>query len=195
MSRFMPESMALDTAEHNAYHSNHYHSSGFMTRVQQEIKQSRPFKSSAQEATIALLRTASVVGRAVARTIEPWGLSLAQYNALRIIRGAGTAGIPTLAIRERMIEEGTTITRLLDKLEYAGFIRRERSEPDRRQVICFATPEGRRLLDRIDPQVDAADEAAVSALSERQLEQFIALLDTVRDANAERGAPRSAAPR
>lgn len=166
-----------------------------MGRVQQEIRQSRPFKSPAQEATIALLRTASVVGRAVARVIEPWGLSLAQYNALRIIRGAGAGGIPTLAIRERMIEEGTTITRLLDKLESSGFIRRERSQPDRRQVICFATAEGRRLLDRIDPEVDAADEAAVSTLSERQLEQFISLLDIVRDANAERGAPRSAAPR
>ena len=87
--------------------------------VQAEIRQSKPFRSPAQEATVALLRTASVVGRAIARVLEPSGLSLAQYNALRIVRGAGAGGIPTLAIRERMIEEGTTITRLLDKLEEA----------------------------------------------------------------------------
>src|SRR5574338_316366 len=81
----------------------------------------------------------SIVHRAVARVVEPAGLSLAQYNALRIVRGAGPGGIPTLSIRDRMIEEGTTITRLLDKLEDGGLIRRERNFPDRRQVLCFIT--------------------------------------------------------
>src|SRR5919112_1708758 len=103
--------------------------------VQSEIRQNKPFRSTAQEATIALLRTASVVNRALARVVEPSGLSLAQYNALRIIRGAGGGGIPTLSIRERMIEEGTTITRLLDKLEESELITRERAAPDRRQGI------------------------------------------------------------
>ena len=163
--------------------------------IQSEIRQNKPFRSIAQEATIALLRTASVVSRAVARVVEPSGLSLAQYNALRIIRGAGTGGIPTLSIRERMIDEGTTITRLLDKLEDAGLIRRERSYPDRRQVMCFTTDAGRKLLDTLDPQVNAMDEEVVSALDEAQLEMFVELLDTVRVANAERGAPRTAGTR
>lgn len=159
--------------------------------VQSEIRQTRPFRSTAQEATIALLRTASIVSRALARVVEPWGLSLAQYNALRIIRGAGSGGITTLAIRERMIEEGTTITRILDKLEEAGYISRERSDPDRRQVVCVATSAGARLLDKIDPAVDAADEEAVASLSAKEISQLIELLDTVRAANAERGAPRT----
>ena len=163
--------------------------------VQSEIRQNKPFRSTAQEATIALLRTASVVNRTLARVVEPSGLSLAQYNALRIIRGAGTGGIPTLSIREHMIEEGTTITRLLDKLEEAGLIRRERSYPDRRQVLCFVSDTGRALLDTLDPQVDSADEAVVSTLSDAQLDRFIELLDVVRKANAERGAARSAATR
>jgi DNA-binding MarR family transcriptional regulator len=163
--------------------------------VQSEIRQNKPFRSTAQEATIALLRTASVVHRSLARVVEPAGLSLAQYNALRIIRGAGTAGIPTLSIRERMIEEGTTITRLLDKLEEAGLIRRERSYPDRRQVLCFVSDAGRALLDDLDPRVNAADEAVVASLDAGQLDRFIELLDHVRSANAERGAARSAATR
>jgi len=163
--------------------------------IQSEIRQNKPFRSIGQEATIALLRTASVVSRAVARVVEPSGLSLAQYNALRIIRGAGTGGIPTLSIRERMIDEGTTITRLLDKLEDAGLIRRERTYPDRRQVLCFVSDAGRKLLDTLDPQVNSMDEEVVSALSESQLETFIELLDQVRSANAERGAPRTAAKR
>jgi len=163
--------------------------------VQSEIRQGKPFRSTAQEATIALLRTASVVHRTLARVLEPQGLSIAQYNALRIIRGAGTGGIPTLSIRERMIEEGTTITRILDKLEDAGLIRRERSYPDRRQVLCYATDAGRKLLDAVDPQMDSMDEEVVATLDEAQLERFIELLDIVRAANAERGAPRSAAVR
>ena len=163
-----------------------------LSRLQSELHQRRPFRSRGQEATIALLRTASVVSRAVARVIEPAGLSLAQYNALRIIRGAGAAGIPTLAVRERMIEEGTTITRLLDKLEESELIRRERTPPDRRQVICYVTTAGRRLLDRLDPLVDASDAEAVDALDDDQLEQLIAMLDTIRASNAQRGAARSA---
>jgi DNA-binding MarR family transcriptional regulator len=166
---------------------------GRASAVQREIRQSKPFRSAAQEATIALLRTASVVSRALARVVEPSGLSLAQYNALRIIRGAGTGGIATLSIRERMIEEGTTITRLLDKLEDADLIRRERSFPDRRQVLCFVTDAGRKLLESLDPVVNAADEEAVASLSEAQLDRFIELLDAVRKTNAKRGAPRSAA--
>src|SRR5262245_19607299 len=163
--------------------------------VQAEIRQTKPFRSAAQEATIALLRTASIVTRALSRVVEPSGLSLAQYNALRIIRGAGTGGIPTLSIRERMIEEGTTITRLLDKLEDAALIQRERSVPDRRQVLCFVTDGGRKLLDTLDPFVNAADEEAVASLSGLELERFIDLLDVVRRSNSERGAPRTAAVR
>ena len=160
--------------------------------LQAEMGQTRPFASANQEATVALLRTASIVTRSFARVVEPAGLSWAQYNALRIIRGAGRTGIPTLAIRERMIDQGTTITRLLDKLEAAGLISRERSEPDRRQVLCVATEPGRRLLDQLDPKVDALDEAAVGFLPATRLTALIHALDQIREANAERGAARTA---
>lgn len=158
--------------------------------IQEELKQTRPFKSRGQEATIALLRTASVINRALERVVEPSGLSLATYNALRIVRGSGTTGIPTLAIRERMIEEGTTITRVLDKLDEAGLITRERDAEDRRQVICWATEKGRALLDRLNPVVDAADAEAVEALSTAEQDRFITMLDAIRRANGERGAAR-----
>jgi DNA-binding MarR family transcriptional regulator len=159
--------------------------------VQAEIKQSRPFSSTAQEATIALLRTASVVARTFARALEPWGLSLAQYNALRIVRGAAPHGIATLAIRERMIEEGTPITRIVDRLEHAGYLRRERAPNDRRLVLCYLTDAGRRVLREMDPVADRADAEAVAVLSDDELESFIALLDAVRLGNADRGAPRT----
>jgi DNA-binding MarR family transcriptional regulator len=157
-----------------------------------ELGQTRPFSSVAQGATIALLRTASVVNRAISRTLEEAGagISLAQYNALRIVKGAGAAGIPTLDIGDRMIEQGSTITRLLDKLEEAGYLRRERSTTDRRQVLCVVTEQGRRLLQRLDPLINAADERVMDALSADDIGRLVRLLDQVRHGSAERGAAR-----
>jgi DNA-binding MarR family transcriptional regulator len=160
------------------------------SRLQVEMGQRRPFRSARQEAVVGLLRTASLVTRAFARIVEPAGLSWAQYNALRIVQGAGTAGIPTLAIRQRMIDEGTTITRLLDKLEAAGLIQRERSDPDRRQVVCRVTAAGRKLLRELDPRVDALDEALAGGLGAARLRAFIAALDEIRAAAGDRGAAR-----
>ncbi len=147
----------------------------------EEIKQTRPFRSDAQEATIALLRTASVVSRRFARVVEPYSLSLAQYNVLRILRGAGPEGLPTLAIRDRMIDEGSTVTRLLDKLEQAGLVTRDRSRPDRRQVLCQITPAGEALLAKLDPEVDEADKAAMSVLDRDALRTLIDLLGAIRN--------------
>ncbi|MEQ1691123.1 MAG: MarR family transcriptional regulator [Gemmatimonas sp.] len=148
--------------------------------VLQELQQSRPFRSESQEATIALLRTASVVSRRLARVVEPHGVSLAQYNVLRILRGAGDDGLPTLAIRDRMIEEGSTVTRLLDKLEAAALVRRSRCRPDRRQVMCWITDAGHQLLTTLDPLIDAADLAAMSTLAPAARRQLIDLLADVR---------------
>ena len=148
--------------------------------VRAELQQRRPFRSPAQEAAIALLRTAAVVRRSIARAVEPAGLSLAQYNVLRILRGAGPAGLPTLAIRDRMIEEASAITRLVDKLERSGLVRRERSTPDRRQVICHATPKALALLERLDA---AADVAATEMLSAQERRELVRLLDAIRAAH------------
>ncbi len=148
--------------------------------VQAEIRQTVPFRSRTEEAAVTLMRTSSVLARAMARAIEPEGISVAQYNVLRILRGAGQGGMPTLAIRERMIEEGASITRLLDKLEDAGYVRRERCRPDRRQVIGYLTDAGRVLLDQLDPAVQAAGETMMGAVAQDELATLVAILDRVR---------------
>jgi len=148
--------------------------------LQQEIQQARPFRSQSQEATIALMRTASVVSRRLARVVEPHGLSLAQYNVLRILRGAGEEGLPTLAIRDRMIDEGSTVTRLLDKLETASLVLRDRSRPDRRQVLCRITVQGQALLTILDPQIDATDRASMAMLTPAQRDTLLSILAAVR---------------
>lgn len=148
--------------------------------LQKELQQTRPFRSESQEATLALLRTASVVSRRYARLVEPHGISLAQYNVLRILRGAGPEGLPTLAIRDRMIEEGSTVTRLLDKLEASGLVHRSRCRPDRRQVLCTVTDAGLALLATLDPSFDVTDERSMSMLDHETRRQLLDILARVR---------------
>src|SRR4029079_16784201 len=121
-----------------------------VSRIQQEIKQTRPFRSKGQEAAIALMRTADLVRRAVGTIVEPHGLTIQQYNVLRILRGAGDKGLPTLESAERMIEETPGITRLLDRLEAKRFVARERCKSDRRRVWCRITKDGLAMLAKLD---------------------------------------------
>jgi len=153
---------------------------GRTSRIQSEIKQKRPFGSKEQEAAIALLRTADVVRRRIAEVIQPHGVTPQQYNVLRILAGAGAAGMPTLEIAARMIERAPGITRLLDRLEAKRMIRRERCPTDRREVTCRISEPGLQLLKRMEETVNRADHAAIKNLATRELEQLIALLDGVR---------------
>lgn len=156
--------------------------------LQDEIKQTRPFRSSAEEVVVSVLRTAAVMQRHLAQVVEAHGITIQQYNVLRILRGAGDAGLPTLAIRDRMVEEAAGITRLLDKLESAGHVVRERSTPDRRQVLCHITPKGEALITTLDGPVDAANRCASSNLDDEERQQLIELLGAVRAGFAAPGA-------
>src|SRR5947207_13986566 len=99
---------------------------------------------------VALIRTADVVRRAVGDVVEPHGITAQQYNVLRILRGAGREGLPTLEIAERMIEQTPGITRLIDRLESKKLVARERSATDRRCVYCRITAAGTDLVSRPD---------------------------------------------
>jgi DNA-binding MarR family transcriptional regulator len=145
-----------------------------------ELKQTRPFQSAGHEAVVSILRTAAVLQRHIALVVETNGITIQQYNVLRILRGAGDAGLPTLAIRDRMIEEAAGITRLLDKLEGAGYVVRERSTPDRRQVLCQITPLGLGILARLDAPVDAVNDTALRMLDEPERKTLVELLGAVR---------------
>ena len=150
------------------------------SRIQQELRQRRPFRNHRQEAGIALLRTADVVKRRMAKVIEPAGITLQQYNVLRILRGAGEGGIATLEIARRMIEQTPGITRLLDRLESKRLVRRERCPSDRRQVLCWITTEGQELLVGLDEPVNRADVEVLRMLGGEELARLIELLDSIR---------------
>jgi DNA-binding MarR family transcriptional regulator len=107
-------------------------------------------------------------------------LTVQQYNVLRILRGAGPSGLPTLEIGERLIQPTPGITRLIDRLEKKGLVERERLASDRRCVLCTLTPAGLELVNGLDDLVDRRDEEALQGLDAAQTEELIALLDLVR---------------
>ena len=149
--------------------------------MQAEIRQSKPFVSPAQEAILGLYRTSDVLRRQFSQMVEPHGISLQQYNVLRILRGAGNSGTPTLDIADRMIEMTPGVTRLLDKLEAKKFVRRQRCPKDRRQVLCWITESGLRVLAELDKPLAAAGVRSMEALSAAEQQDLIRLLERIRE--------------
>ncbi|HVS29869.1 MAG TPA: MarR family transcriptional regulator [Thermoanaerobaculia bacterium] len=148
--------------------------------IAEELKQSRPFPAKSQEAAVALMRTADLVRRAVAAVIEPRGITTQQYNVLRILRGAGERGLPTLEIAERMIEQTPGITRLIDRLESKRLVSRERCTTDRRQVFCRIRSEGLELLETLDKPLAESEQEALGSMGQQDLLQLVELLDRAR---------------
>lgn len=152
-----------------------------MVSIQKELKQQRPFPSKTQEAAVALLRTADLARRVMTELVEPLGITLQQYNVLRILRGAGVEGLPTLDIAERMIEQTPGITRLIDRLEAKRLVSRERCPTDRRQVFCRITADGLALLAQLDAPSAVVQNDAFAGITKKELAQLIGILDRLRD--------------
>jgi DNA-binding MarR family transcriptional regulator len=114
------------------------------------LKQNRPFVSLEQEVYLSVLRTASELSYAVDQFFRPFDITPSQYNVLRILRGAGTDGLCRNEISERMVTATPDMSRLLDRMEKAGWVTRERAEEDRRQVSTHITKSGMELLARLE---------------------------------------------
>jgi len=151
--------------------------------LQRELLQRRPFESAAHEAIVGLLRTADLIRRLGAGIVEPHGITLQQFNVLRILRGAGKEGLPTLEVGARMVEQTPGVTRLLDRLEAKTLVRRKRCPKDRRQHLCWITPKGLAVLQKLDGVLPRSHEHILKGLSAKDRETFITLMDGIRAAH------------
>jgi len=150
------------------------------TQLKDEIRQTKPFGSLEQEAHLSIERTAAVLSHAMAEALKEQRVTSTQYNVLRILRGAGDEGLCRGEVRDRLVSQVPDVTRLLDRLEAAGLVERERGTEDRRYVTTRITAEGRALLDRLDAPVDALHRDLLGHLGEEELRTLIALLAKVR---------------
>ena len=153
------------------------------SRLQEELRQTRPFRSIYQEGAVGLLRTADRVRSHFEHILSPHGITLQQYNVLRILKGAHPDSLPTMEIAVRMIECAPGITRLLDRLEGKKLIVRHRCSEDRRRVLCNVSNEALDLLDTLETPIDEADRAVLGCLAQCEAEELVRLLERVRAAH------------
>lgn len=113
--------------------------------------------------------------------LKPHGLSPTQYNALRILRGAGPEGLACSEVGQRMINRDPDITRLLDRLERRGLIRRSREQRDRRVIKTRITPAGMDLLKSLNREVMEFHRQLLGHMGEERLEHLMRLLEAVRE--------------
>jgi DNA-binding MarR family transcriptional regulator len=150
--------------------------------IREEILQTKQFPSLEAEAFLGLLRTADQLQARLMEMLKPYGLSPTQYNALRILRGAGAKGLPCSEIGERMINRDPDITRLMDRLERRGLVERSRDPKDRRVIKAQILPAGLKLLESLDLPVIQFQRALLGQLGDARLRTLIRLLDAARAA-------------
>jgi len=152
------------------------------TGINRHLEQRRPFDSVEQEAMLAVRMVA-------ARILAPWerflkseaDLTASQYNVLRVLRGAHPKSLTAGEIGERSIARDPDITRLVDRLDARGLVKRGRSENDRRVVEVEITGKGLELLRQLDPHARQMPRALIGHVEQKKLRQLAKLLADVLD--------------
>ena len=136
--------------------------------------------SDEQQALVAVLSTAEAITTSASKLVAKYGLTFTQYNALRILRGAGAGGLTCSEVSERMITRDSDITRLLDRLEQMELVERARDENDRRIVRAFASKRGLKLLSEMDASVNSWDIETFNHLGKKDLQSLVDLLNRLK---------------
>jgi DNA-binding MarR family transcriptional regulator len=150
------------------------------TRLQDEIRQTKPFASLEEEAYLSLERTTAVLRHHLAESLKAYGITGTQLNVLRILRGAQPVGLCRNEIGDRLVAQVPDVTRLLDRMQDAGLVVRERSAEDRRLVRTRITGDGLALLARLDQPLLDLHRQQLGHLSPDELRALIDLLGVVR---------------
>lgn len=152
--------------------------------LSEELKQARPFDLLEEEVHLSIVRTAAVLEHAFAQALKPYGLTVTQYNVLRILRGAGPGGLCRNEVGERLLRAVPDVTRLLDRMTEMKLIGRQRVDEDRRFVRTHITPKGLALLGELDVPIREIHRARLAHVGQPKLKALISTLAEVRDASA-----------
>jgi DNA-binding MarR family transcriptional regulator len=128
---------------------------------------------------VTILKLADALSREAEPLIKDAGLTSAQYNVLRILRGAGPDGLPCRAIGDRMISHDPDMTRMLDRMEKLELITRSRGEEDRRVVTTRITPQGLQVLKKLDQPIQDFHKKRFRHMTSAQLQQLRVLLEQI----------------
>lgn len=148
-------------------------------KIEDEIKQSA-FKSEFQKAYVNLLFTSGYLQQAQAALFKPYGVTLPQYNILRILRGQHPKPATISLLIERMLDKTSNASRIVDKLEAKELVTRKQCPADRRTVDVLITKKGLELLKRMD-ELEGGKGTGITNLTQEEAAQLNALLDKIRD--------------
>lgn len=149
-------------------------------RIRQELQQSKPFESIEEEVAVEIQRTAQVTMRWLVEALKPSGLTPSQFNVLRILRGARPAALSSSGICERMVTYDPDLTRLLDRLEKAGWVEKVRDARDRRVVNVHITKAGAQAVEAATAAVRERIRGEMKGIGSRKLGELADLLERVR---------------
>lgn len=147
--------------------------------LEKEIRQGRPLPLE-EQVYLNLVRTSDLLARREGEVLRAHGLSGPQYNVLRILRGARPDGLRCSEVGDRMVTRDPDVTRLLDRLEAAGFVSRSRSVEDRRAIVVRIAPRGLALVDRLDQPLRNLLREALAHVPPADLRRLNDLLERAR---------------
>ena len=150
-------------------------------KLQDEIRQTKPFRCAEEEAYLSIVRTAAILEHTLAQALKPFDITPTQYNVLSILRGAGSEGLCRNEVGGRLVTAMPDVTRLLDRMEDQGLIVRERSTSDRRVVSTKLTKKGLDLVGKLDAKVVEVHEKQFRGIDKRGLKTLIGVLGDIRE--------------
>jgi len=153
--------------------------------LSRRLKQAR-FANPQQEAVLSVAVAASTLNDLFDEICAKHGLTVAQYNVLRILRGVHPKGHPRCEIARRMIERAPDVTRLVDRLQGRGLVRRSRGGKDQRQALTRITAKGLKLLQAIQPELEARSATQFRKLSDRDCHELSRLCALIFEREASR---------
>jgi DNA-binding MarR family transcriptional regulator len=137
------------------------------------------FASPAQEALLSVIAAANTMNEIMDQVCERQGITRAQYNVLRILRGVHPQGHARCEIACRMLDRAPDITRLVDRLQARRLVKRSRGSEDQRQAVTFITAKGMKLLDTMAPIVDAQTGIILGKLSDQDCHELSRLCGAI----------------
>jgi len=140
------------------------------------------FSSPAQEALLSVIVAANALNEFMDRLCEEFKITRAQYNVLRILRGAHPGGHPRSEIACRMLDRASDITRLVDRLQARKLVKRSRGSADQRQAVACITAKGIKLLEAMRPHVDVETRNLLCRLSDDDCRELSRLCGLIFDA-------------
>jgi DNA-binding MarR family transcriptional regulator len=136
--------------------------------------------SKPSKVVIALIKTSNLINDQLLMVLKPYGISIQQFNVLRILRGQKGVAANLSTVQERMVNKMSNTTRLIDKLIEKSFVERIICKENRRKIELFITEKGLSFLDQIDPVIDQAEDKMVGHLKKSEKEKIISLLNQLK---------------